>query len=121
MTAMISSVKLFGSPVLAALLSRPDMQGLRVAAEERQLRELAGRVAEGLAAQRLGAADAAARQMKSALAQVEALSGEPPVDAGILVLGFDCVAQFSPDYRKSQVSAKSKADPKKKKRARQLV
>jgi hypothetical protein len=80
-----SSVKLFGSPVLAALLSRPEMQGLRVAAEERQLRELASRVAEGLAALRLGAADAAARQMKSSLEQVEALSGEPPVDAGRLL------------------------------------
>jgi hypothetical protein len=77
--------KLFGSPVLAAMLSRPDMKGLKVAAEERQLRELVGRVAEGLAAMKLGAADAAAKQMKATLAQVEALSGDAPVDAGKLL------------------------------------
>ena len=41
-------------------------------------------------------------------------------NAGILVLGFDSAAHFSPDFRKARASAELKAGRKKKK-ARQLA
>ena len=41
--------------------------------------------------------------------------------AGILTLGFDSAAHFTPDFRKSQTPAVPKAARKKKKKARQLV
>jgi tetratricopeptide (TPR) repeat protein len=80
-----SSTKLFGSPMLAAVLSRPDMKGLRVAAEERQLRGLMTQVAEGIATLKLGSAEASARQVKAALEYAERLPAGPPIDAGQLL------------------------------------
>ena len=50
------------------------------------------------------------------------LAARALANAGILVLGFDCVAEFSPDYRKAHLPAKADAGRKKKtKKVRQLV
>jgi hypothetical protein len=35
-------------------------------------------------------------------------------NAGVLVLGFDCSAEFSPDFRKHRAAADRKAAPRKK-------
>jgi len=49
------------------------------------------------------------------------LAARALANAGILVLGFDCVAEFSPDYRKAHLPAKADAGRKKKKKTPQLV
>lgn len=48
------------------------------------------------------------------------LAARALANAGVLVLGFDFVAEFSPDYRKIRLPAKPIAG-KKKKKARQLA
>ncbi len=82
-----SAVKLFGSPLLAAMLSRPENQAIKLAVEERQLRDLMAHFVEGAVAIRLGEAEAAAKLMGNALKQVESTGpGQTPmIDAAKLL------------------------------------
>jgi hypothetical protein len=84
-----SALKVFGSPLVTALLSRPEGQAMRLAHEERQIRQVLTRFLDGAFAQAAGNRQTAARQMAGALELAGAAGGllapGTPLDAGHLL------------------------------------
>lgn len=89
-----AKIKLFGSPMLKALLDRPENQAMQLAQEERELRNVLGRFVQGAVSMRLGQPEAGAVQMRSALQQVAVTpQGQAaPVDAERILSQIDDVS-----------------------------
>lgn len=85
-----SALKAFGSPLITALLSRPEGQAIRRAYAEGRLRRVATRLLDASIAQAFGDPGSAADEMATALDSARsttqtALSDSAPLDAGGLL------------------------------------
>jgi tetratricopeptide (TPR) repeat protein len=96
-----TTLKVLGSPLVTAMLSRPEGQSIRLAQEERQLRQVIARFLEGAFSQSLGSDSGAASQMAAALDEIQGMAGNLPSDATPLDAGRMLDRSDTADARKS--------------------